>query len=110
MCVAGWHRSWQTVVAKVKEAIFLKQLRKEIETSCLVDCIGIRVGSWIETCKQHIPMLLCACWRRSAVLHARIIVLTGIKLASGERKEISIFVSNQIRNALPAIMATPYME
>jgi hypothetical protein len=77
-------------------------LLKEIETSCLKDCISIRVGSWIETCKQHIPVLLCACWRRSAVLHASIIVSIGIKLASGKRK--AIFVSNQIITPLPAMV------
>jgi hypothetical protein len=33
-----------------------------------------------------------------------IVVSIGIKLASGKMKEISIFVSNQLRNPLPAMV------
>ncbi len=76
----------------------------EIETSCLVDGSKIRIGNWIETCKQHIPVLLYALWRRGSVLHVNIIVSIGIKFASGERKEISIFVSNQIGTPLPMMV------
>ena len=84
--------------------VFPRQLIKENEASCLFDCSRIRIWNWSETCKQHFPVLLCAFWKWGAVLHVNIIVAIGIKLASGKMKEITIFVSNQLRSPFPAIV------
>ena len=80
---------------EVQRGGFPRQLIKENEASCLVDCSSISIGNWSETCKQHIPVLLCTFWRWGAVLYVNIIVSIGIKLASGKMKEIAIFISNQ---------------
>ena len=88
----------------LQEVVFPRQLIKENEASCLFDCSRIRIWNWSETCKQHFPVLLCAFWKWGAVLHVNIIVAIGIKLASGKMKEITIFVSNQLRSPFPAIV------
>jgi hypothetical protein len=92
------------LVAKFKEVVFPRQLIKENEASCMVDCSSIRIGNWSETCKQRIPVLLCGFWRWVAVLHVNIIVSIGIKLASGKMEEIAIFISNQIRSSLSSMV------
>ena len=69
-------------------------MRKESETSCLLDGISIRIGNWIEICKNLMSRHLCE--RRSAILHEIIIFPIIIKLSGVESAVVSIQVPNKI--------------